>query len=330
VSRHAAAPHGVRCAAQRGTALLLALIILALVATLAAAMVSRQQRALAVEAAERARSQSAWVLAGALDWARLILREDAREGTVDDLGEPWAVPLAEARLSTFLAADRDNNAPDPGEDAGPEAFLSGAVRDLQGRFNLQNVVGEETGEPDPRQIAALRRLCQALGLPDDVALRLAGGLVAALREDDPEAPLLPTRFAQLRWFGVDEAALARLEPHLTLLPQPTPVNINTASREVLAAVVPGLDLGGAERIVQRRARNPYKTPQELAAELGPALNDALDTLSTGSRYFEVVGRLRLDGRVFEERSIVERSGERAGEVATLLRERRSLPPESLP
>lgn len=330
MSRHAAAPHGVRCAAQRGTALLLALIILALVATLAAAMVSRQQRALAVEAAERARSQSAWVLAGALDWARLILREDAREGTVDDLGEPWAVPLAEARLSTFLAADRDNNAPDPGEDAGPEAFLSGAVRDLQGRFNLQNVVGEETGEPDPRQIAALRRLCQALGLPDDVALRLAGGLVAALREDDPEAPLLPTRFAQLRWFGVDEAALARLEPHLTLLPQPTPVNINTASREVLAAVVPGLDLGGAERIVQRRARNPYKTPQELAAELGPALNDALDTLSTGSRYFEVVGRLRLDGRVFEERSIVERSGERAGEVTTLLRERRSLAPESLP
>ena len=57
MSRHAAAPHGVRCAAQRGTALLLALIILALVATLAAAMVSRQQRALAVEAAERARSQ---------------------------------------------------------------------------------------------------------------------------------------------------------------------------------------------------------------------------------------------------------------------------------
>lgn len=330
MNRHPAAPQGARSGAQRGTALLLALIILALVATLAAAMVSRQQRALAVEAAERARSQSAWVLAGALDWARLILREDAREGTVDDLGEPWAVPLAEARLSTFLAADRDNNAPDPGEDAGPEAFLSGAVRDLQGRFNLQNVVGEESGEPDPRQIAALRRLCQVLGLPDDVALRLAGGLVAALREDDPEAPLLPTRFAQLRWFGVDEAALARLEPHLTLLPQPTPLNINTASREVLAAVVPGLDLGGAERIVQRRARNPYKTPQELAAELGPALNDALDTLSTGSRYFEVVGRLRLDGRVFEERSIVERSGERAGEVATLLRERRSLPPESLP
>lgn len=330
MNRHTATAGSAGARAQRGTALLLALVILALVATLAAAMVARQQRALAVESAERARSQSAWVLAGALDWARLILREDARDGNVDDLGEPWAVPLAEARLSTFLAADRDNNAPDVGADAGPEAFLSGAVRDLQGRFNLQNLVGEESNDIDPRQLAALRRLCQVLGLADDVATRIAGGLVAALREDDPDAPLLPTRFAQLRWFGVDEAALARLEPYATLLPQPTPLNINTAPREVLAAVVPGLDLGGAERIVQRRARNPYKNPQELVAELGPALADSLEGLATGSRYFEVIGRLRLDGRVFEERSIVERSSERAGEVTTLLRERRSLPPDSLP
>ena len=35
----------------------------------------------------------------------LILAGDLREsGLVDHLGEPWAVPMAEARLSTFLAA----------------------------------------------------------------------------------------------------------------------------------------------------------------------------------------------------------------------------------
>lgn len=313
-------------ARQRGTALLLALVILALVTTLAAAMVTRQQRALAVESAERARSQSAWVLSGALDWARLILREDAREGQVDDLGEPWAVPLAEARLSTFLAADRDNNA---ASEEGPEAFLSGAVQDLQARMNLQNVVGD-TGEPDPKGVAALRRLCLVLGLPDEVAQRIAGGMLAALREDDPEAPLLPTRFAQLRWFGIDDATLARLEPYATLLPQRTAVNINTAPREVLAAAIPGLDLGSAERIVQRRARTPYKNPQELVPELGPGLEGTLDELAVGSRYFQVIGRLRLDGRVFEERSIVERSGDRGGDVVVILRERRSLPPEALP
>ena len=87
------------------------MIIVALVATLAASMVWQQWRAIQVEAAERARTQSAWILAGALDWARLILREDAQDGrhdgtSVDHLGEPWAVPLAEARLSTFLAADK--------------------------------------------------------------------------------------------------------------------------------------------------------------------------------------------------------------------------------
>ncbi len=99
-----------RAPAQRGAALLLAMMILTLVATLASGMVWQQSRSIQVEAAERARVQSAWILNGALDWARLILREDARSGGADHLGEPWATPLAEARLSTFLAADRDNNA----------------------------------------------------------------------------------------------------------------------------------------------------------------------------------------------------------------------------
>ena len=79
---------------QRGAALLLAMLILTLVATLAAGMVWQQWRAVQVEAAERARAQSAWILSGALDWARLILREDARTSSgVDHLGEPWACLL---------------------------------------------------------------------------------------------------------------------------------------------------------------------------------------------------------------------------------------------
>lgn len=311
---------------QGGTALLLALVILALVTTLAAAMVTRQQRAVAVESAERARAQSAWVLSGALDWARLILREDARKGAVDDLGEPWAVPLAEARLSTFLAADRDNRA--TAED-GPEAFLSGVVIDLQGRLNLQNLV-LGPGEPDPAGIDTLRRLCQVLALPEELALRMATGLLAAGREGDPEAPLRPQRLSQLRWLGVSSDALARLEPFVTLLPERTPLNVNTAPREVLVATLPGLDLGSAERIVQRRSRAPYRQTQELLAELGPAYAGLAEALSTGSRHFEVIGRLRLDDRVFEERSIVRRSGQGAGEVTTLWRERRSIAPGVLP
>ena len=92
-------------ARQAGAALLAAMLTVALVAAFAAAALWQQWRAVEIEAAERARLQSAWILTGALDWARLILREDARSGGADHLAEPWAVPLQEARLSTFLAAN---------------------------------------------------------------------------------------------------------------------------------------------------------------------------------------------------------------------------------
>ena len=92
---------------QRGAALLVAMLTVTLVATFAAAALWQQWRAVEVEGAERARMQAGWILTGALDWSRLILREDARTGGADHLAEPWAVPLQEARLSTFLAADRN-------------------------------------------------------------------------------------------------------------------------------------------------------------------------------------------------------------------------------
>ena len=130
--------HAPRHRQQRGAALLLAMLILTLVATLASGMVWQQWRAIQVEGAERARTQSAWILSGALDWARLILREDARTGGADHLGEPWAVPLAEARLSSFLAADRDNNSAAETDEI--EAFLSGSIVDAQARWNLRKLV----------------------------------------------------------------------------------------------------------------------------------------------------------------------------------------------
>ena len=91
--------------AQRGAALLAAMLTVTLVATMAATALWQQWRSVEVEAAERARVQSAWLLTGALDWARLILRQDAITGGADHLAEPWAVPLNEARLSTFLSMD---------------------------------------------------------------------------------------------------------------------------------------------------------------------------------------------------------------------------------
>lgn len=312
---------------QRGTALLLAMVIMTLIATLASAMVAQQQRAIAVEAAERARGQAAWVLVGALDWARLVLREDARSGSVDSLGEPWAVPLAEARLSTFLAADRES----PEADEGPAAFLSGQVLDEQARYNLQNLLDDQ-GKVVEAEAAVLQRLCRIIGLPDDLAPRIVEGMVAAVGEGVEGAPLLPMRLEQLAWLGIDADSIAQLRPFVTLLPAATAVNVNTAPREVLAAAIDGLDLGGAERLLQRRQRAAYATMDDLRNELPQGLPELPETrLSVGSRFFEVIGRLRLDERVFEERSIVERRpADRGGEIVAIQRERRSIPRGTLP
>jgi general secretion pathway protein K len=300
------------------------MIIVALVATLAGAMVWQQWRAIQVEAAERARTQSAWILSGALDWARLILREDARNGGVDHLGEPWAVPLAEARLSTFLAVDKDNT------DDAPDAFLSGAITDALSRYNVTNVV---TGNRvDPLELAALQRLCETVGVSADVATRIASGLrdaappqpvapaasAAATVETPADPPLMPRSAHQLGWLGIDPESLRLLEPYIVLLPEKAWVNVNTAPREVLVAAIPGLDLATAERIVQARQRAPMKSVADIQA-LTPGLPSAsFEHLAVGSNFFEVRGRLRLGDVVLEQRSLVQRRGL---DVVVLQRER---------
>jgi general secretion pathway protein K len=289
---------------QRGAALLTALVIVTLVVTLAASMIWQQWRAVQVETAERARMQSAWILSGALDWARLILREDARSGRPTALTEPWALPLAEARLSTFLAADTAN-----AEDA-PDAFLSGRIVDAQSRYNLTNLV--QDGKIVAAELLVAQRLFENIGVAADLARRIAEGLRDALATPGSEGaparqPLLPRKLSQLGWLGVDEATIAQIQPYVTILPQRTTINVNTASRELLAAAIEGLDLASAERIIQRRQRSAFKSTREVEALIPPAkVDDA--RLGVMSIFFEVTGRLRLDDWSLEERSLVQRQG----------------------
>ena len=300
---------------QGGAALLMAMIIVTLVATLAVSMVWQQWRAVQVEVAERARTQASWILSGALDWSRLILREDARSRRPTALTEPWAVPLAEARLSTFLAADGANT------DDAPEAFLSGSITDAQSRYNLMSLVPQ--GKIAKEELEAFERLCQAVGVDSGVAARIAAGLHDALASGggdapNPAAPLLPATVAQLSWLGIDAATLHLLEPFVVLLPVATPVNVNTAPREVLVAVIKGLDLATAERLLQIRQRTPFRDVPAFAAQI-PTLTPLSAQLTTLSNYFEVRGRLRLADRVLEQRSLVRRLPN--GQVDVLQRER---------
>ncbi|HET9977437.1 MAG TPA: type II secretion system minor pseudopilin GspK [Burkholderiaceae bacterium] len=312
----------------RGAALLLAMLILTLVTTLAAGMVWQQWRAIRVEAAERARTQAAWILAGALDWARLILREDARNRGADHLGEPWAVPLAEARLSTFLAADRDNN--NAADTDALDAFLSGSIVDAQARWNLRRLVGSD-GKPVEAEQRVLARLCEFAGAGTDAAERIAAALQKAwspLAGSQDEAQIAPQRLAELAWLGIDADTLRRLAPFVVILPSAeTRVNVNTAPAEVIAAAVDGMSLGQAQRLVQERTRTVItdvaSAPARawFPAETNPPNPKLFEGVGVSSSHFFVSGRLRLESRVLEERTLIQR---RDLDMVVLLRERVSL------
>jgi len=314
---------------QQGAALLLAMLVVTLVATLASAALWQQWRATEVETAERQRLQAGWILTGALDWARLILREDARgnlsNGQADHLGEPWAMPLEEARLSSFLAADRQNNA-----DEVFDAFLSGSVTDMQSRLNFMNLVKVtgsgantkvEVSEPD---LQVFIRLYNQLNLPV-AELRAAVDELRNTTErgnSDPmpsRTALKPRKFVHLGWLGLSPGSLHTLEPYVTVLPERTPLNLNTASANAIMASLPRLNTAQAQNLVTERERNPFKNLSDVSA-FQPGLNGQLseDLHSTRTRFFEVRGRLRLDDAVVEERSLVVRDGM---EVRVLWRER---------
>jgi general secretion pathway protein K len=307
-----------RPARERGAALLAAMLTVTLVATFAAAALWQQWRAVEVETAERARQQSAWILVGALDWSRLILREDGITGGADHLAEPWAVPLQEARLSTFLAADRNTVQVDDASTDTTEAFLSGQITDLQARLNLTNLIdGDKVNTSALRQFS---RLFQRLGLPQQQLDLLVQGLRAAKagKGADGNAPLVPPSMAQLGWLGVPPDTLAVLTPHVTLLPARTPVNLNTADVDVLSAVIDGLDMAGAQKLLQLRQARHFRGLTDVTDQMGTQLTLNPDDHAIASRYFEVRGRLRLGASMVDERSLVYRQG---STVTTLWRER---------
>ena len=322
-------------ARQRGAAILTAMLTVVLVATLAASALWQQWRGVEIEAAQRSRVQSAWVLTGALDWARLILREDGRKGGADHLAEPWAVPLEPARLSTFLATDRSDAL---AADAAEAAFLSGRITDLQSRLNVSNLVLD--GKVHAPSLLAFARLFDLLGLPAPELAALArnarlaqgelpaapaaGASAAGVPVPGPTAPLWPQDLDQLAWLGLSPRSVATLRPFVTVLPVRTPVNLNTAPVEVVYACVEAFELADAHRLVAARTTTHLSTLDDAAKAGGQAAAQFNDTQhSVGSRFFEVQGRLQVGPDVVEERSLVQRD---ALEVRTLWRQRGRLAP----
>jgi general secretion pathway protein K len=313
---------------QKGAALISAMLVVTLVATLASVALWQQWRYVEIESAERHRVQSAWLLNSALDWSRLILREDAMSnasgsaaksgtspntpnspnappaalmGTVDHLGEPWALPLKEAKLSSFLAQDQQLREGDP------EVFLSGQVTDAQSRLNLANWTdaADAKGKAqllEPMQ-KAMVRLFNVLGLPRSELEAMSAAWLAAAKG---QGNLMPQNVAQLQWLGLSKTSVQRLSPFVTLLPESTPLNLNTASAEAIYASLPGLDLASAKQFVQQRTLSHFDNLTEAAKVLKVQSLDPKGH-SVNSRYFEVWGRLRMEDRTQEETALIFRN-----------------------
>lgn len=306
----------MRRQAQRGAALLVALLTLALVASLASGALWLQWRQVEIEIAERGRAQTQWLLTGAFDWTRLILAEDARSAQqIDHLGEPWALPVQESRLSTFLSQDQQVREGDP------EVFLSGRITDAQSRLNLASL--SEDGRLVEPVLAQWVQLFALLQLPPAELQQLARQWPRVTQTPAPADagpwPLRPQRVEQLVWLGLSPATVARLQPFVTLLPEATAVNLNTAPVEVVLASLPGLDTATAQRLVRQREQRPFASLQDVRALLGPAgdlLHEKRHALR--SAYFEVTGQLRIDQQRQTERALVRRNGQR---VSVVWRER---------
>ncbi|SOZ36433.1 type II secretion system minor pseudopilin GspK [Cupriavidus neocaledonicus] len=293
----------------RGAAVVTALLMVTLAVVVVSGMLWRQQVQIRAIENQRLLAQATWIERAAVDWARLILRDDQRRSNVDELGEPWAVPIAETRLSDFLGASLRTDV------AGETSFLSGRILDAQARFNLANLVtwsatggqGAPVGRVaniDQSAQAAYGRLLRTVGLNPALAETTARHMLQAAQgghggEGSGRQAPRPLDSVQglLALPGYTPEMVAVLEPFVIVLPERTLVNANTAEAEVLAAMIDKLPLERARELVRQRDRAYFNNIGNLQTQLSALAPQASsgnlgNLLDVRSHYFLVYGLVR--------------------------------------
>ncbi|MDB5798666.1 MAG: Type secretion system protein [Paucimonas sp.] len=305
---------------QRGVAVVTALLLTTLAITIVASLFWQQQVQVRSIENQRLQLQKQWILRGALDWARLILREDAKYSRIDALDEPWAVPLSETKLDQYVENGRaDGDASD--------AALSGSISDAQGRFNLTNIA--PNGAINPDEVQAFGRLLTSVQINPGLAQKTAD----LMRETTP--PLVTTGqqqpttavSQQLPLVQVDDllavpgftpADIEKLRPFVIVLPRATPVNVNTAPAEVLAAKLQNLGAGEAAALVAARQTASFRdmadVTRRLPAASGPNAGAAGAGLAVSTNYFLVNGHVRMARAGLDVQALIERNGAKTNVV----------------
>jgi len=304
---------------EDGAAVLMALFVATLATLIVTGLFYRQFVLLRTIENQQLVSQSRQLLRGALDWGRAILREDANRSSYDALSEPWAQPLAETRLDQLGETGSIASL----------ASIAGSMEDAQGRLNLRNLVNN--GEIVDKELESLRRLASLLEVPTQTADLIAErvlqseGMPAA--SDDTQADksgeaehvplplMLPHDLLGVP--GVAPEAADRLAPYIVMLDERTPVNVNTAPAEVIAARMPDVSLAEARALVAERERISYfNSLGEVRTRLGAKGSAVTDAdLSTNSRFFFIRGEVKLDRAVTRMEALVKRGAPGRGPAA---------------
>jgi general secretion pathway protein K len=289
----------------RGVAIITALLLTALAITIVASLFWQQQIQIRAVENQRLQMQKQWILRGAVDWATLILREDGKYSAIDDLTEPWAVPLADTSLDQYVQKEEEHA-------LAQEAILSGAIQDAQSRLNLTGLA--TAGKINEQQVLIFERLLSVLNI-DTTLARLAANQIASTQPNDSGAT------SRVRYLGFQQvqdlftvasftpAIVKRLEDYVIFLPRATAINANTAPQAVLSAALAPLSLADTQALIAKRTQSSFHNLNQLIAQLSGSqttINPQAITLSTN--YFLVDGRISLRQNALQIQALVERSG----------------------
>ncbi|SHG93078.1 type II secretion system minor pseudopilin GspK [Pollutimonas bauzanensis] len=283
---------------QRGMAVIGALLVVAAASIAATAIVERQALLARTLIGERDRAQAKWLLRSGLDWSRVILRYDARRSPITHKDAMWAQPIAGLEISP------------PGD--ARQALFSGRIEDEQGKYNLRNLAID--GVVQPQELLVLERLLGGLNIPASVAASIAERVAdsQASQERSALAPGL-RGVGDLRGLdGVTPGMVDILAPYLTVLPEKTTVNANTASAEVLSANLAGLPLAEARALAGQRDRGQwFNSLADFTNRLGNPEVAPGGRIGVNSDWFRVAGEVTLDRSVVGMQALLHRQGSRA-------------------
>jgi general secretion pathway protein K len=318
-----------RMTRQRGVALIIALILVAL-ATILATKLSfdgflERRRAIGVLAAEQALQFGLGAEALAAD----VLAQDAQNSpALTTLASPWAQPTQPLPIT-----------PQDDPEGEPIGTLQGELEDMQGRFNLNNlgrVLQDGTGKQDQQPLDQFQRLLRLVGLEPKWA-GLARDWIDA--DDIPTSPdgaedqvytsqippyrtgnwpmMSPSELMNLPGFGADR--YRKIAPYVTALPTATAkINVCTAPSPVLESLAEDLIREyPPEVLAEGRKTGCFPEVETLRRVIGPQLlAEVTDRFDSKSQYFRLTTRVTLGTTEFTLYSLLKRDG---GKTTPLLR-----------